>query len=68
MFCIYPTSPIGLILIGKRRTNFNGLRIELCADARADVYRDDGEDVHTDDYIDDCRAVRRAVRRDYKTS
>ena len=40
---------------------------------RADVYRDNIGDVRTDDYIGDCRDVRRDVRRDvhrddYKTS
>jgi hypothetical protein len=36
---------------------------------RVDIYRDNSGDIRTDDYIGDCRVVRRDVYRDdYKAS
>ena len=44
--------------------SFIELYVSIRTDVRADIYRDDGGDICTVDYIGDCRAIRRDVYRD----
>ena len=44
--------------------SFIELYVSIRTDVRADIYRDNGGDIRTVNYIGDCRAVRRDIYRD----